>query len=444
LGANTGLTIDDILHFMGKLVQIATSSKARKLAEYETQSWWNFIDAGSRSMHYQHYLASGLTRTLVAAKPNEINAMTGGDVLVRILIDSGTGVPASADRVLDGPTTLVWIDQWLAELESRSVTFRSGTSLLSLGLGGGDSITGAVVQNPDGTQETLTADYYIAALPVEHMATVLDRSPGVQLAGERLSGLATLRNDVRSMTGVQLYLDQPLTLQPHLGHSLYVDTEWALTSIAQSTFWRPPFADLTQWGDGSVRAVWSINISDWTTPYPSGGGTTANRSPLPDLLDRTIAQLVASLNGDGVQRFDPASIVAWNLDAGVTAGDATHDAVNTLQLLVNKPSRWQFRPDAAPAGVANLMLASDYVRTNTNLATMEGANEAARRAVNAVLKAEGVADLCAIYELYYPDVLFDQPLWSDILARDEARFKARAPWVLPESVSMARARPINP
>ena len=36
-------------------------------------------------------------------------------------------------------------------------------------------------------------------------------------------------------------------------------------------------------------------------------------------------------------------------------------------------------------------LASDYVRTYTDLATMEGANEAARRAVNAILDAHGLA-----------------------------------------------------
>jgi uncharacterized protein with NAD-binding domain and iron-sulfur cluster len=38
-------------------------------------------------------------------------------------------------------------------------------------------------------------------------------------------------------------------------------------------------------------------------------------------------------------------------------------------------------------GIPNLFLASDYVRTHTDLATMEGANEAARRAVNGLLDA---------------------------------------------------------
>ena len=46
------------------------------------------------------------------------------------------------------------------------------------------------------------------------------------------------------------------------------------------------------------------------------------------------------------------------------------------------------RPDAVTK-IPNLFLASDYVKTNTDLATMEGANESARTAVNALLEASG-------------------------------------------------------
>jgi hypothetical protein len=46
------------------------------------------------------------------------------------------------------------------------------------------------------------------------------------------------------------------------------------------------------------------------------------------------------------------------------------------------------------------------VRTNTDLATMEGANEAARRAVNAILDRTGSrASRCAVYTLPEPGVL---------------------------------------
>ena len=50
-----------------------------------------------------------------------------------------------------------------------------------------------------------------------------------------------------------------------------------------------------------------------------------------------------------------------------------------------------------------MFLASDYVRTFTDLATMEGANEAARRAVNAVLDASGTdSERCEVWRLSEP------------------------------------------
>ena len=61
---------------------------------------------------------------------------------------------------------------------------------------------------------------------------------------------------------------------------------------------------------------------------------------------------------------------------------------NNSRLLVHPPGSWAIRPDAGDR-IPNLVLAGDYVRTYTDLASMEGANEAARRAVNAILAALG-------------------------------------------------------
>lgn len=67
--------------------------------------------------------------------------------------------------------------------------------------------------------------------------------------------------------------------------------------------------------------------------------------------------------------------------------------------------------------------AADYVKTNTDLATMEGANEAAKRAVNCILEASNSkADKCVIYELHEPAV-FSVFRWLD-----QKRFKKGMPW----------------
>jgi hypothetical protein len=58
------------------------------------------------------------------------------------------------------------------------------------------------------------------------------------------------------------------------------------------------------------------------------------------------------------------------------------------------------------AEIPNLFLASDYVKTNTDVACMEAANEAARRAVNALLDREGSsAARVSVWPLKVPEVL---------------------------------------
>ena len=63
--------------------------------------------------------------------------------------------------------------------------------------------------------------------------------------------------------------------------------------------------------------------------------------------------------------------------------------MNIEPILVNRPGSLALRPAARSANIPNMFLAADYVDTATNLACMEGANEAARLAVNAILDQAG-------------------------------------------------------
>ena len=79
-------------------------------------------------------------------------------------------------------------------------------------------------------------------------------------------------------------------------------------------------------------------------------------------------------------------------------------AENLEPLLVNTAGSWEHRPEATTA-IENLVLASDYVRTHTDLATMEGANEAARRAVNGILdRAGSTQPRCQVWPLSEPEI----------------------------------------
>ncbi|MGE3546008.1 MAG: FAD-dependent oxidoreductase, partial [Kofleriaceae bacterium] len=92
---------------------------------------------------------------------------------------------------------------------------------------------------------------------------------------------------------------------------------------------------------------------------------------------------------------------SWHVDDDLDySGGSPPD--NRSRLLVHPPGSWAVRPEASTA-VPNLVLAGDYVRTSTDLASMEGASEAARRAVNTILRRSASASTPArLWDLVEP------------------------------------------
>jgi hypothetical protein len=102
--------------------------------------------------------------------------------------------------------------------------------------------------------------------------------------------------------------------------------------------------------------------------------------------------------------LDEHHVLAWFLDPAIEFPNPTQ-ATNLEPLLINTAGSWADRPGVTTR-IPNLLLAADYVRTDTDLATMEGANEAARRAVNAILDRTGSgAPRCRTWRLREPAVL---------------------------------------
>ena len=95
--------------------------------------------------------------------------------------------------------------------------------------------------------------------------------------------------------------------------------------------------------------------------------------------------------------------------------------MNLEPLLINTAGSWEDRPEAVTE-IENLFLASDYVRTHTDLATMEGANEAARRAVNGILDTTGSSQpRCPVWKLSEP------AMFAPARAFDRLLFAAHLP-----------------
>src|ERR1019366_682459 len=109
----------------------------------------------------------------------------------------------------------------------------------------------------------------------------------------------------------------------------------------------------------------------------------------------------------GCMVIQDSNLVSWFLDPDIEFPNQSA-VTNQEPLLVNTAGSLQYRPEAVTQ-LPNLYIASDYVRTYTDIACMEGANEAARRAVNGILQQSGSnAPPAELWPLEEPD--FFKPL----------------------------------
>ncbi|HXT99364.1 MAG TPA: FAD-dependent oxidoreductase [Polyangia bacterium] len=407
--SDLGLPWGDVIHTTALFLTLLTTSRERRLAEHEPTRWWDFIDADRRSTAFQRYFAEIAVRSLVAMCPRRANTRTIGTIGMQMWIDHarpGTAV----DRLLDGPTHDVWIDPWLDHLRGQGVRFVFRARAVHFHCEGG-RIAHVDVETPEGLRR-VEADHYVGALPVERMRPLM--TDAMKEADPQLAGLDHLATEW--MTGAQFFLNRSLPVVP--GHIVLVDSPWAVTAVSQAQFW--PRTDLRAFGDGRVRGVLSAIISNWDVPG-AFVGKPARDCNVEEIRAELWAQLVAHLGRSGTGLRD-RDLVTWTLaDSIEFSGGRPH---NREPLFINTAGSWRHRPDAV-TGIENLFLASDYVRTHTDIATMEAANEAARRATNGILQASGVAAApCEVWELRPPRV------FEELQRLDARRFRDGAPHLL--------------
>jgi 15-cis-phytoene desaturase len=153
-----------------------------------------------------------------------------------------------------------------------------------------------------------------------------------------------------------------------------------------------------------------VDISDWDVPGIVFG-KPARRCTADEIHAEVWAQLKAHLNVGGSTIIDDANLIRWFLDPDIEFPNPSA-VTNQEPLLVNTINSLRHRPDAVTE-LPNLFVASDYVKTYTDVACMEAANEAARRAVNGILTRFGSAAQVQLWplrepEFFEPFIEFDQ------------------------------------
>ncbi len=416
----------DMARFGTKILRYMSSCRARRAEAYEDTSWWGFLGGDSYRHDFQRYIRA-VPRIMVAMDPQRGSARTIGDISMQLMADYNND-GGHNDRTLMGPTTEAWIAPWQTYLESCGVKFHVGKPVLGFDFDArAGRITGARVEG-----EAVKADAYVLAVPLEAAVELVtdamaDFDPELaklrEVRQRRLADASEVAAEGSDkmldwMVGLQFFLREDVPLLA--GHVFYPDSPWALSSISQAQFWKASGLFRDRYGDGRVGGVLSVDISDWNRNGVLFN-KPAKRCTAEEIRMEVWEQLKRGLNLPGKQILEDAQVACWNLDQDIEfSADGSVVPANRSLLLVHPPGSWRLRP-TAETGVENLVLASDYVRTETNLACMEGANEAARQAVNALLRQDGyTGPACKLWELE-EDAMFDRAKWLDQIAYTKGR-----------------------
>ena len=258
--AGSELTHEEKDFFALRIWQLMSSCPERFLNEYENIGWWEYCNTDNFSDNYRRLLVEGLTRSLVAAKAQRASTKTVGAILLQliyIMLDYNTN---DTDRVLNGPTNDAWLNPWQDYLQKLGVKYNMG--MVTVGYETADGkISGALVQHI-GTQNVsiVKGDYYLMAVPLERAASLINK--GMLTIDPSLKNIIELSPNVEWMNGMQFYLNEEVNL--NYGHTIYSNSNWALTSISQIQFWDN--YDLSRRFNGKVKSILSVDISSWTTP----------------------------------------------------------------------------------------------------------------------------------------------------------------------------------
>lgn len=422
---NTGLTDEEIKFFAERVWQLMTSCRDRRTNDYERVGWWEYLQADKFSATYRALFVAGLTRTLVAAQAKKASTKTGGDIFLQLLFNMIDPF-VNTDRVLNGPTNNAWLNYWKEYLTGKlKVKYNQGHTAKEVFMKDGN-IAGIQVIH-DNVGSTVTGDYYLFAIPVEQLSKLVNND--MIKADSVFNYIQTLGSSVNWMNGIQYYLNKNVEINK--GHIIFSDSQWAVTAISQTQFWQG--IDLSQYGNGKEKSVLSVDISDWFTLGING--KMASECSLNEVKIEVWAQLKAGLNVDGKTVLTDDMIEDVYLDRDIKPIPDKKAATELLNgaphieelfdrepLLVNEINTWELRPESY-CNIPNMFIAGDFVRTYTDLATMEGANESARRAVNCIIKTSGShAKECRIWNLHEP-VLLAPFRWAD-----KKRYAKGLPW----------------
>lgn len=387
-----GMSLGESLKFAGLLARFLTSCEGRMLAEYEGETLESFFMERHRmSPNFRRFMAS--LRALSAMRANAASLRTLLFTATQMLVDFDDEYRL-VDAVLPGPTDWLMLEPWQQELERLGVAIELGVGVEALtfrprgGHGVAPGLSTVTLKRKDGTRFELGPlgpdEHVVLAIPferarplfleAEQRGSLPDSLLGVRAIEQRPDNLGT---GAEPMVGIQFFMRRRTNLPR--GHVLYSTSRWAMTSIAQAQFWEPSFVRPLgeTFGEPALADIVSAIISAWDVP--GRNGKAPNDSSEREILDEALAQMNEGLGAQ--HAISQSDILHAQVDRDIRFGAGS--AHCPTPLWVSPAGSYLQRPTAVP-GCSNFFIAADWARTETDVGSMESADEAARHAARAI------------------------------------------------------------
>lgn len=369
----------EINNFMYKIILSGSMCTERRGDTLEKISWDQYIGSDKMSRNYQYYLHR-LPEFYVAAKGSS-NAKS-----MSMLVEKSLFIPLihpiasqhSSHDYFNGPTSEILINPWVNHIKKLGVTIKLHCTAEKIDIKNNE-IQSVTVRSE--TEETIQADYYVFAVPVEVMASLITEP--MKKAAPSLNFIDKLHTEESS--GIQFYYTESLKEKLPKGWMAFMDSPWSLIGLyLEGANFNLP---------SPVKSILSLTWSNFDLPgilY----NKPARECTAEEIKNEVLAQVSES---QGLEFLRDVPMHSYYIDHELEFSKDTGVLIKQhTPLFVQLPNDHQNQPESYTE-IKNLFLAADYVRTSYDLATMESANEAGRKAVNAILKADGdIAKPCFV------------------------------------------------
>lgn len=451
----TGATLADVKKFQLRAFRFLTSGSLRRWNEYEDLPWSKFIglERCEDSDNPDNCVPPGWTYTdamktqlraaaqaLLAYAVHEADTHSYGNFSMQTIVDQ-LDPDRRVDLILNGPTSLAWLEPWKGWLRTQGVRFfhaklhrvhEVGDEYLPVfedepkpERGEPEKYLGQYFrkrEDEDGNEiepglegtkdEASQSDFYVVAIPISAYQEKFLPSAATGGVHRDLNKSAAFYekidedNALRTMSGLQFHFETAVRWGD--AHVYYPESWWGLSTITQTTRWR-----IRPRRRGGFLGVVSVDISDWTAGDPPGRPVPAGRTPV-SLAAGVHKQIEWGNEGilrqqNGTSRSDLPVPDFFHIDARLPRKDdslllPTTPVEEKPEYLANLSGHFVHRPGLCETNhyskvrewkqyrldydltAGRWAVAGAHMATFTRMMTMEGSSESGMHATNAILE----------------------------------------------------------